>query len=69
MLGEQYIEFSFDIKNGKLGEFDNIPISLAVHFEHFRMKSLMFSFFVGEIGYLRTLKIYGNSKNGNRMGY
>ncbi len=59
---EQYIEFSFSVHISKYGEVDNIPMSMEIHFDKYNIKSITFTFMVGDKGYMRQLEISGNAK-------
>ncbi|MBQ3629161.1 MAG: hypothetical protein II947_09075 [Bacteroidaceae bacterium] len=58
---EQYIEFSFSVHISNFGEVDNIPLFMKIHFDKFKIKTIEFTFTVGNAGYLRELEINGNA--------
>lgn len=61
----QHIEMSFDTRKAyrddshKYGNVDNVPTSIDLHFEHFRMTQIVLTFIVGDSGWMRTIHLYG----------
>lgn len=56
---EQYIEFSFDVRISEWSNIDNVPMSMDIRFEHFKIKEIELTFVVGAKGYMRTLVLFG----------
>lgn len=63
---DQHIELNFNTSqayrdnNHKYGNVDNVPTSMDLHFEHFKLTQIVLTFIVGEQGWMRTLHLYGN---------
>lgn len=66
---DQHIEIQFNTSqayrdnNHKYGNVDNVPTSMDLHFEHFKLTQIVLTFIVGEQGWMRTLQLNGNSAN------
>lgn len=66
---QQRIELNFNIRNifrdsnNRLGNIDNIPISMDLHFEHFKLTQIVLTFIVGDKGWMRNLHLYGMDMN------
>lgn len=66
---EQHIELNFNTSQAyrdnshKYGNVDNVPTSMDLHFEHFKLTQIVLTFIVGEQGWMRTLHLYGNQFN------
>lgn len=63
---QQRIELNFNIRNifrdsnNRLGNIDNIPTSMDLHFEHFKLTQIVLTFIVGDKGWMRNLHLYGD---------
>ena len=61
----QHIEFNFDNSMAyqdssyKYGNMDNVPTSMDLHFEHFKLTQIVLTFIVGEQGWMRKLQLNG----------
>lgn len=61
----QHIELNFDTRKSyqddshKYGNVDNVPMSMDLHFEHFKLTQIVFTFIVGNQGWMRSLHLYG----------
>lgn len=62
---KQHIELNFDTgmayQNAihKYGNMDNVPTSMDLHFENFKLTQIVLTFIVGEQGWMRTLHLNG----------
>lgn len=62
---DQHIEMNFNTSevyrdtSYKFGNKDNVPISMDLYFEHFKLTQIVLTFIVGEQGWMRTLHLYG----------
>ncbi len=62
---KQHIELMLDTRrtyrdeNHRDGNVDNVPTSIDLHFEHFKLAQIELTFFVGEHGRMRSLHLYG----------
>lgn len=59
---EQHIELTFKMHINKLGDLDNIPMSMEIRLQRFKVTNIIFTFIVGEKGYMRTLDLSGIAK-------
>lgn len=61
----QHIELNFDNSMAyqdssyKYGNMDNVPTSMDLHFEHFKLTQIVLTFIVGEQGWMRKLQLNG----------
>lgn len=63
----QHIELNFDTNMAyqnnihKYGNIDNVPTSMDLHFENYKLTQIVFTCIVGEQGWMRTLHLKGES--------
>lgn len=43
----------------KYGNVDNVPVSMEMYFENFKLSEIELTFIIGEQGWMRTLHLYG----------